>query len=286
MPKLDILIIGAGWTATFLIPLLQERKISFAATTRDGRSVAGVETIAWSFDPESNDDGEKSQFAKLPAAAHVLITFPLTGLGQSSKLITGYEKAHGMQRHDVHFIQLGSTGIWQISQSSIWINRKSPYDTTNKRAVAEDELLSHGGCVLNLAGLWGGPRNPGDWVERVAKTKEDVRNKKSLHLVHGLDVARAIVAVVGNWKLAQGERFMLTDGFVYDWWSLFAGWADRKNTEGSASREPSQQAKWVYELLREDDIPALPRSMEALGRCYDGRDFWHIFSTVPLKARV
>jgi hypothetical protein len=286
MPNVDILILGAGWTATFLIPLLQERQLNFAATTRDGRKVAGADTIAWSFDPDSTDDGEKSQFGKLPSADFVLVTFPLSGAGPSAKLINGYEKAQGKQRHDVHFIQLGSTGIWQIPQPSIWVSRKSPYDTSNKRAIAEGELLSLGGCVLNLAGLWGGSRNPADWVERVAKTKEDVRNKKSLHLIHGLDVARAIVAVVGNWELAHGQRFMLTDGFVYDWWSLFAGWADRKNTEGSVPREPSQQAKWVYELLEEDSVQALPRSMEALGRCYDGRDFWHTFSTVPIKARV
>lgn len=280
MPDLDILILGAGWTATFLIPLLQERKLRFAATTRDGRTVAGVETLAWAFNP---DDDSTKQFAALPKAQNVLITFPLTGTGQSSGLVHGYEKTHGRSRGEVHFIQLGSTGIWQIPQSSIWINRKSPYDTSNKRAVAEDELLSLGGAVLNLAGLWGGERNPANWVDRVAKTKEDVQNKKSLHLVHGQDVARAIVAVVGRWHLAHGQRFMLTDGLVYDWWALFAGWAD-KGADGAS--EPSQQSKWVYELLVEEKVAALPRSMEALGRCYDGRDFWTLFGTSPLKARV
>jgi len=281
MQELSLLILGAGWSATFLILVLQERKLSFVATTRDGRQVAGVDTQAWSFDPNEPDEESKQRFAQLPRAKHILITFPLTGPGQSAKLVGSYEKAHGLRRGDVRYTQLGSTGIWQIPQSSIWVTRKSPYDTANKRAVAEDELLSLGGCVLNLAGLWGGERNPATWVDRVAKTKEDVKSKKSLHLIHGQDVARAIVAVMDNWPLARGQRFMLTDGFVYDWWSLIVGWADNKH-EG----QPSQQAQWVYELLNEEKTPALPRSMADLGRCYDSRDFWTLFSTVPLKARV
>lgn len=288
MKDLDILILGAGWTSTFLIPLLQSRNLTFAATTRDGRKVAGVETIKWSFDPDEDpsNTNEKSQFAKLPSAKHVLITFPLTGTGQSSSLVYGYEKVHGKSKYDVRFIQLGSTGIWQIPQSSIWVDRKSPYDTTNKRAMAEDELITLGGCVLNLAGLHGGERDARKWVDRVAKTKEDVKNKKSVHLIHGVDVARAIVAVMGNWISSQSQRYMLTDGLVYDWWTLFAGWAEGADEDEDPSRKPSQQAQWVYELMTEERVQALPRSMQILGRCYDSRDFWSTFSLAPLKARI
>ncbi|EMC98610.1 hypothetical protein BAUCODRAFT_65742 [Baudoinia panamericana UAMH 10762] len=288
MQELDLLILGAGWTATFLIPLLQARRLSFGATTRDGRKVAGASTLAWSFDSEEDSANvEQNQFSRLPLAKYVLITFPLQGHGQSSKIVNGYEKVHGKKLDSIGFIQLGSTGIWQIAQKTTWVSRRSPYDKENGRAIAEDELLGLGGCVLNLAGLWGGQRQPKNWVERVAKTKEDVRAKKSLHMIHGLDVARAIVAVVGNWEAAKGQRWMLTDGFVYDWWSLIAGWADVKN-EGSdeADRQPLPQAQWVHELIREEKIWALPRSMEALGRCYFGREFWDVFELTPLKARI
>ncbi|UJO12476.1 uncharacterized protein CLAFUR5_00323 [Fulvia fulva] len=285
MQELDILILGAGWTSTFLIPLLKSRNLTFAATTRDGRKVNGVDTIKWTFNPdEETTSTEKSQFAKLPLARHVLITFPLTGTGQSKTLAHGYEKAQN--KSHIRFIQLGSTGIWQIPQSSIWVNRKSPYDTSNKRAIAEDELKGLGGCVLNLAGLWGGERDARNWVDRVAKTKEDVRNKKSVHLIHGVDVARAVVAIMGDWHSSRGQRFMLTDGFVYDWWSLFAGWAEGADEDEDPSREPSQQARWVYELMSEDNVLALPRSMEMLGRCYDSREFWSTFKLAPLKARI
>ena len=288
MQEHHLLILGAGWTATFLIPLLQARNLTFAATTRDGRKVAGAETISWSFDPDEDESisPQKSQFAKLPLAQNILITFPLTGPGQSNTLISGYSAVH--KGRDIHFIQFGSTGIWQIAQKSHWVDRHSPYNNENPRAVAEDELLGLDGCVFNLAGLWGGERQPKNWVGRVAKTKEDVRGKASLHLIHGMDVARAVLAVTSHtsmWKEARGERWMLTDGFVYDWWALMAGWADVKQEE-DGDREPSEFATWVYELMEEEGVKALPRSMETLGRCYDSREFWRTFGLAPLRARI
>lgn len=282
MQELDLLILGAGWTSTFLIPIAHKRQLNFAATTQDGRKVAGVGTIKWSFDPTRDSD----QFSDLPLAKNVVITFPLKGEGQSRLLVQGYEKLwnNKLSKDGVHFIQLGSTGVWQIEQSSHWTSRSSPYDESNSRAIAEDELISLGGCSLNLAGLWGGERQPWNWVSRVAKTKEDVKGKKSLHLINGVDVARAILAVAGKWAEAKGQRWMLTDGLVYDWWELFVGWAAVGDEE--IDPEPRDQARWVYELMDEEGVKALPRSMETLGRCYDSREFWTTFGLTPRNARV
>lgn len=66
--------------------------------------------------------------------------------------------------------------------------------------------------MLNLSGLWGGMRQPKNWIDRVASTKEKLKEKASLHMVHGQDVARGIVAVHRNFSLAQGERFV---GSIY-----------------------------------------------------------------------
>jgi len=297
MTLLEILVLGAGWTGEFLIPLLQARKLAFEATTRDGHTIVGADTIAWEFNP---DDKEQKDISKLPLAKNVVIVFPLKGVGQSKLLIETYSKAHGVFPSDVHFIQLGSTGIWDLPRDKLsdpewpWVTRHSPFNTSNDRATAEDELLTYGGCVLNLSGLWGGKRDPKNWVSRgtVGGTKEVVESKKSLHLIHGEDVARAIIAVTSNWEAATRDgqgRWMLTDGFVYDWWSLFAGWADltpETSSGDTVDRSPSQQAQWVYELMQEQGVRALPRSMEMLGRCYDTREFWSTFQLAPLKARA
>jgi hypothetical protein len=62
--------------------------------------------------------------------------------------------------------------------------------------------------VLDLAGLWGGERMVKHWVDRVASTKEMLRSKKSLHMIHGEDVSRAIIAVHNMFKHAEGQRFV------------------------------------------------------------------------------
>lgn len=300
LEEVDILILGAGWTATFLIPLLRQRKFTFAATTSDGREVSGCPTIKYTFDPSDTNGGPA--MAALPLARYVLVVFPLKGRGPSQALIQRYCTAHGAcsakptpgaDLKVVCFIQLGSTGIWQGDDPAQkpWLDRTSPYATASERAVAEDEFRAYGGCVLNLAGLWGGARDPRHWVHRVAASKEDVRKKTSLHMVHGVDVARLIVAMVnqselGKWlEVGAGKRWMVTDGFVYDWWSLFAGWADtsEEGGGGDAQKEPIQQAQWVFELMQEEGVRALPRPMEALGRCYDSREVWSVLQIQPLK---
>jgi hypothetical protein len=192
-----LLILGAGWTSTFLIPELRSQDISYSATTTTGRD----DTIQFKFDPDSEDT---KSFKVLPIAETVLITFPLTGKGQSKRLVEFYSHTHPSA--SANFIQLGSTGIWTIPDQSVWVTRKSPYDVTNKRAIAEDELRELGGCVLNLSGLWGGSRQPSNWVERVAKTKDALKEKASLHLIHGQDVARAIIAV--SKQFTKGERWV------------------------------------------------------------------------------
>lgn len=283
MQERDVLILGAGWTATFLIPLLKKQDYSFAATTTDGRKVADSETIKFKFDADA-DDAEKS-IGHLPLAKNVLITFPLTSAKQVEFLVNTYSKTHKRQTDDIHFIQLGSTGIWQIDQKTLWVSRCSPYDTKNARAIAEDELIKLGGTSLNLAGLWGGERKVQNFVDRIIKTKEDVKSRTSLHMIHGLDVSRAILAVIDQWDTAKGQRWMLTDGFVYDWYALLLGWADLSK-DGSAAEEPSKQAQWVLELMDEEQVWALPRSANTLGRCYYGREFWTTFELTPLKSRL
>lgn len=291
MQEHELLILGAGWTATFLIPLLEQHDRIFAATTTDGRDVAGSSTIKYRFDIAA--EGAKDALAQLPHAKTVLVTFPLTTVEQSRFLVDTYDATH---KGNAQYIQLGSTGIWQIPQDDLWTTRKSPFDTKNARAIAESELIKLGGTVLNLSGLWGGQRSVKHWLDRIASSKDQLRGKTSLHMIHGIDVSRAIVAVMDDYPRAKGQRWMLTDGFVYDWYSLVLGWADLPASEShpasvpgegiEKTREPRKQAEWVYQLLSEEDIRALPRSMELLGRCYDSREFWLTFNLVPLRARL
>ncbi|KAG9233535.1 hypothetical protein BJ875DRAFT_463991 [Amylocarpus encephaloides] len=280
--NVELLILGAGWTSTFLILLLTEQNISHAATSTTGREG----TYKFKFEHDESDEGQK-QYEALPTAQTILITFPLKGKHEASRLVDSYEKAHGRaESARFQFIQLGSSGIFTIPDQEMWVTRRSKYDTKNERALAEDELLAMGGCVLNLSGLWGGARDPKHWIDRVADTKEKLKGKTSLHLVHGLDVARAVIAVHRLFSKAAGQRWLVTDLFVYDWWSLILGWAGQLDAENDDSAREMSQIKWIGELMVEAEVRALPRSMGQLGRCYDAREFWTAFELMPIRART
>ncbi|KAI1390403.1 uncharacterized protein F4822DRAFT_401829 [Hypoxylon trugodes] len=276
----DLLILGAGWTSTFLIPLLKHEKIKFAATTTDGRDG----TIRFRFDPGSSDP---TQFNALPRTETALITFPLIGQGQAKHLVRMYESTH---TNKPHFIQLGATSIWK---APTWQDESSLYDSADPRAIAEDELMtcSHG-SVLNLAGLYGGSRQPRDWVDRVVKSKADLKGKGALHVVHGEDVARAIVALHRNFT--PGKRWLISDMHVYDWWDLVQDWAIQiaKSGDGqvdspvSKVQRQEQLLTWVGELMIEEGIRALPRDTPSLGRVLDGRGFWRQMGIWPIQGRI
>lgn len=111
--SVDLLILGAGWTADFLIPLCESTNVSYAATTRHQvRTLqAKDKRIYFQFDPSSDDP---TPFKTLPHAKTVLIVFPIKVEGGSTKLVRLYEETHEGAKGKTGFIQLGSTGIWDV----------------------------------------------------------------------------------------------------------------------------------------------------------------------------
>lgn len=110
--SVDILILGAGWTSTFLIPLCVSRNVTYAATSRPKHHKP--DTIPFDFD-ENSSDQDKTQFAQLPNASTVLITFPITVKGASERLVRLYEATRTTPAQlRTRFIQLGSTGVYDV----------------------------------------------------------------------------------------------------------------------------------------------------------------------------
>lgn len=114
--------------------------------------------------------------------------------------------------------------------------------------------------------------------------------QSTIHLIHGEDVSRAILAVHANFALAVGQRWLLTDGRVYDWWDLASAWGETESKEKPNIGEDGgrgPQAKWVRELMSEFGIRALPRSVEQIGaRGMDSREFWNTFELEPVRGRL
>ena len=65
------------------------------------------------------------------------------------------------------------------------------------------------------------------------------------------------------------------------------GWGGEVSPgEGDGEKARGSHAEWVRELMVEEGVRALPRSMETLGRCYDARDFWERIGISPVRARI
>ncbi|PWN51200.1 hypothetical protein IE53DRAFT_314344 [Violaceomyces palustris] len=305
--QVDILLLGSGWTSSFLLPIAGQRGFSTAFTTRDGRDGS----LRFNFDPDSDS---LEPFKVLPEASTVVVIFPLYDPRAIERLVKGYESTRsdeGLERQKrSNWILLGSTGIWDggptLSASlahshSPWINRNTPLpDNPPPRAITEQAFLALSKSdnnlsarpfhvsVLNLCGLWGHGRSPRRFVSVVASSKEALRNLSGVCLVHGRDVARAIIAMHENYDRADGERWILTNGRNYDWWDLASRWGDA-GEQGRDHPPTGPQPKWVSELIQETHecaescraVLGLPRSVEQMGSGLEGMDFWTTFDLTP-----
>lgn len=114
-------------------------------------------------------------------------------------------------------------------------------------------------------------------------------------MVHGEDVSRAILAVHDQFEKAAGQRWLITDGRVYDWWDLAYAWGiAHAKARGQPIDEAQEEEKkdkgphpaWVREFMRKHNVRALPRSAEQMGRGLDSRDFWDTFELEPSMGRL
>ncbi|KAI9258551.1 hypothetical protein BY458DRAFT_517893 [Sporodiniella umbellata] len=260
---LPMLILGLGWTGQFLAELLVSMHLSYAATTRDGRNG----TIAWSL-PENCRELSVS----LPYASTVLVTFPVMQAECMTALVDAYEKQHGGRRSQ--WILLSSTRPFVGNA-----DRHSPLDRSKDtgRMGAEDVLLARGGTVLHLAGLWGAQRQPKNWVPRFPSS-EAIKNKllnRQLHLIHGEDVARAIVSL--HQQFASGERWILTDQSCYDWIELFLTWGNPEQIKLAR-----QLAKELEPQLGHGSLEDIVARRDLQPRL-DSHEFWQTFNIHPSK---
>ncbi|KAG0170253.1 hypothetical protein DFQ30_002738 [Apophysomyces sp. BC1015] len=178
-----------------------------------------------------------------------------------------YEAKYGATQ----WILLSSTRPFNGTGKS---DRHSSRDTSAERSAAEQVVLERGGSVLHLAGLWGDQRQPRNWVSRFASA-DKIRGKlltRQLHLIHGKDVARAIVAVHNKFK--RGERWIVTDGGCYDWIQLFLTWGSPEQID--IARHLAQEDAACYDVLGDGTLEDIVKRGDVQPRL-DSDDFWATF---------
>ncbi|KAI8069077.1 uncharacterized protein B0P05DRAFT_573542 [Gilbertella persicaria] len=264
---LPMLILGLGWTGQFLAELLVSLQLNYAATTRDGRN----NTIQWSMPSVCQDIDVSS----LPFAKTVLVTFPVMQPECMSALMDAYETKHQAK---TQWILLSSTRPFNSNPA----DRHTPLDRSKDtgRMGAEDVVIKHGGSVLHLAGLWGGQRQPKNWVPRFP-TQEAIRNKllaRQLHLIHGKDVARSIVAVHDQFK--PGERWIVTDNGCYDWIKLFLVWGSEEQI--AIARDLAAHDETCHQALGSGSLEEIVARGGVKPRL-DSSEFWETFGLNATK---
>ncbi|EUC57820.1 beta-lactamase family containing protein [Rhizoctonia solani AG-3 Rhs1AP] len=266
--SVNILILGAGWLSHFLLPILHESNLSHASTSRTGST---PNTIRWNL-----GDG----IEVLPKADTIVVMFPVDNWEDLKSLIEGYQKSNG----DSLWMLIGSTRAWQgtDAQSDSVITRHTPLPpNAPARSLVEEQFLKAyptRAVVLNLVGLHGRPPVPGDtphgaprlvpnFIKRIGPTKDSLKQKASVHFVHGSDAALAIVLVHQGAQKMVG-RWIVSDCLVRDWWAI------------ALELGGQQEKQWALELTKEEQVAALPRQ-KGLGRIMDGSDFWVATESVP-----
>ncbi|KAK0538059.1 hypothetical protein OC842_001406 [Tilletia horrida] len=289
----DVLLLGAtGWSATWIIPAFREHGLSYALTSRSGAPSKATQepTIPFALADDWTDDQVREATQALPAARAIVIVFPIKSKSVMRAFVDAYRDRFPEQ--ETRWIQLGSSGIWLTGRN----DSDSPIDPTNARGQAEqvllgltDESQQRRTTVLNLAGLYGGSRHPINFARKIAPSKAALARKGSLHLVHGIDVAYAIVLTLTSEHASSasselwGRRWIVTDRNMYDWWQLIL------------SFELPDAKDWVKELMAENGIKSLPRPVgntpdqgppKYIDRALDGSGFWKAVHAQPKVGRV
>jgi hypothetical protein len=126
-------------------------------------------------------------------------------------------------------------------------------------------------------------RQPKGWVGYFT-TKDALKHKlldRQLHLIHGKDVARAILAVhlgVQKYSQLRAQRWILTDQRCYDWLRLFLAWASDdqiRTLQHLLDYDQDIQKKWG----RHQTLDRLVK--EGLKPRLDSKSFWDSFRLVP-----
>ena len=207
MPHNPLVILGSGYTARFLWPLVVDRSPGIFATSRtpEQHLTSVPPTQRLRFDLSLPDTWEN-----IPLDADLLWCFPAAPLD----LIRQF--AASLSGSDRRLVVLGSTSAYDLGDSPEypppWIDETAPIDLTKPRVQGEEYLRrEQGAIVLRVAGIYGPERNPLDWI-RSGRVKP---SRKYVNLIHVEDLAATCLTALE--RGTPGEIYNVSDGQPRTW---------------------------------------------------------------------
>lgn len=207
MPQHPLVILGSGYTARFLWPLVADRSPKVFATSR-------APDLHLSYVPPVQrlrfDLSQPGSWENIPRNADLLWCFPAAPLNlvrQFAASLTGLNR---------RLVVLGSTSAYDLGDSldypPPWIDETAPIDLTKPRVQGEEYLRrEYGAIVLRVAGIYGPGRNPLDWI----RTGRVTPSRKYVNLIHVEDLAAICLAALE--RGAPGEAYNVSDGIQRTW---------------------------------------------------------------------
>ena len=207
MPSNPLVILGSGYTAHFLWPLVADRSPKVFATSRIPEQhltyVPSVQRLRF-------DLSQPGTWDNIPRDADLLWCFPATPIELVRQFIATLT---GSPRR---LVVLGSTSAYDLGDSQEypppWIDETAPIDLSKPRVQGEEYLRrEHGAIVLRVAGIYGPGRNPLDWIRtgRVGPTR------KYVNLIHVEDLAAICLTALE--RGTPGEAYNVSDGILRTW---------------------------------------------------------------------
>lgn len=207
MPHNLLVILGSGYTARFLWPLVADRSPRVFATSRtpEQHLTAIPPAHRLRFDLSQPDT-----WANIPRDADLIWCFPATPVDLLKRFARSRSGAFR------RLVVLGSTSAYDLGESPEypppWIDENAPIDLTKPRVQGEEFLREQcGAIVLRVAGIYGPERNPLDWISkgRVGPTR------KYVNLIHVEDLAAICLAALE--RGTPGEAYNVSDGHPRTW---------------------------------------------------------------------
>jgi nucleoside-diphosphate-sugar epimerase len=197
---MKLAVFGLGFIGRALADLAQLRGMTVLGFSRRGGAGRGE-----AFDAARDADLKRLREGLLGPVDCAVVTFPPQQAAADFWPIL----AHSASRR----ILLSSTGVYQraFDCTQPVLTEDTPLVDSHARVPAERAFLESGGIAVRLAGLFGGERNPIQWLRDGRVGYE----KRQANLVHRDDVAQALL------QLATHERpnttYNVADGQRHTW---------------------------------------------------------------------
>lgn len=235
VPHNPLVILGSGYTARFLWPLVADRSPRAFATSRSPGQhldyVPAAQRIRF-------DLSRPDTWGNIPNNADLIWCFPAAPLDLVQKF------SATLNVSSRRLAVLGSTSAYDLGDSSEypppWIDETAPIDPTKPRVQGEEFLrASSGAMILRVAGIYGPGRNPIDWIRngRVGPSR------KYVNLIHVEDLASiCLLALVRG---AAGETYNISDGTPHTWEQICLTAEERWHVRSPQTARSQDQGKRI-----------------------------------------